>query len=217
MNMSKPSSRWADEFRVPLEWLRRFHRREKGTRMAPIRPSRRAFSRISIQQEGPLMPSENKTRFRSAEEALRFYFRLRALLHSGRTSRLIANELPASVCAGAVTAIDDYQCIGGCMHGLDELALWLLGEVYGPTCFGVHRRTISHACKAARLEFPRRDFRLREVGTLHDHALGVVRRRLQMMHMIPARQLERLHDGRSHRQAGSKRLRYHRSQVASRG
>ena len=112
------------------------------------------------------MLDENKTRFRRAEDALRFYFRLREVLHSGRTRRLVADELPPNACVVATNAIDDYQCIGWCMRGLDEIALWLLGELYGPTCFGVHRRTFSHARKAGKLEFPHREFRLREVGMI---------------------------------------------------
>jgi len=118
------------------------------------------------------MSEENKTRFRSAEEALRFYFRLRELLYSGRTRRLVADELLADACTIAANALDDCQCIGWSMRGLDDLALWLLGEIYGPTCFGVHRRTFSHACKAGGLEFPDREFRLREVGMIHERALG---------------------------------------------
>jgi hypothetical protein len=135
------------------------------------------------------MFEENRIRFRRAEEALRFYFRLRELLHSGRTRRLIADELPANACTTAATAIDDYQCIGWCMRGLDEIALWLLSEIYGPTCFGVHRRTLAHTCKAGRLEFPQREFRLREVGMIHERALGVVKRGLRELGMIPGRQV----------------------------
>jgi hypothetical protein len=135
------------------------------------------------------MFEENKIRFRRAEEALRFYFRLRELLHSGRTRRLIADELPADACTTAANAIDDYQCIGWCMRGLDEIALWLLSEIYGPTCFGVHRRTLAHTCKAGRLEFPQREFRLREVGMIHERALGVVERGLRELGMIPSRQV----------------------------
>ena len=135
------------------------------------------------------MFEENKIRFRRAEEALRFYFRLRELLHSGRTRRLVADELPADACTTAANAIDDYQCIGWCMRGLDEIALWLLSEIYGPTCFGVHRRTFAHTCKAGRLEFPQREFRLREVGMIHERALGVVERGLRELGMIPGRQV----------------------------
>src|ERR1700674_1250231 len=136
------------------------------------------------------MLDQNKTRFRRAEDALRFYFRLREVLHSGRARRLVADELPAVACVVATNAVDDYQCIGWCMRGLDEVALWLLSELYGPTCFGVHRRTFSHARKAGKLEFPNRDFRLREVGMIHEHALGVVKRGLRELGMIPRRRMK---------------------------
>lgn len=131
------------------------------------------------------MLDECKTRFRSAEEALRFYFRVRELLHSGRTRRLAADELPTDVCVRAATAIDDYRCIGWSMRRLDEIALWLLSEIYGPTGFGAHRRTFSHACKAGRLAFPEHNFRLREVHMIHERALGVLRRGLDELRMIP--------------------------------
>src|ERR1700720_1583980 len=135
------------------------------------------------------MLDQNKTRFRRTEEALRFYFRLREVLHSGRARRLLADELPAVACAVATNAIDDYQCIGWCMQGLDEIDLWLLSEVYGPTTFGVHRRNFAHACKAGRLEFPSHEFRLRQVGVIHRHAIGEVSRRLRGLGMIPPRQI----------------------------
>jgi len=163
------------------------------------------------------MFNENKTRFRRAEEALRFYFRLRELLHSGRTRRLVADELPADACPVAANAIDDYQCIGWCMRGLDEIALWLLSELYGPSCFGVRRRTFSHACKAGREEFPDREFRVREVGILHEHALGVVERGLRRLGMIPARQLQSVHDRRRRIRTVGKRAHYQGRRAANRG
>ena len=135
------------------------------------------------------MLCENETRFKRTEDALRFYFRLRELLHSGRTGRLVIDELPVAACPAASNAIDDYQCIGWCMQGLGEIDLWLLSEVYGPTCFGVHRRTFSHACRAGKVEFPGREFRLRQVGLIHSHAIGVVSRRLRDLGMIPLREM----------------------------
>lgn len=137
------------------------------------------------------MFDERKTRFRRAEEALRFYFRLHELLHSGRTRRMLADELPANACTAAVSAIDDYRCIGWCMRGLDEIALWLLGEIYGPTCFGAHRRTLAQVCETGRLEFPGHEFRLREVGLIHERALSEVIRGLRELGMIP---VDRPHD-----------------------
>jgi len=162
------------------------------------------------------MCNETKTRFKRAEEALRFYFRLRELLHSGRTRRLVADELPADACRTAANAIDDYQCIGWCMRSLDEVALWLLSELYGPTCFGVHRRTFSHARQAGRLEFPQHEFRLREVGLIHEHALGVVKRGLRELGMIPGRQVKLTGECRGIVSVG-KRAHLHDARAAERG
>jgi len=159
---------------------------------------------------------ENKTRFKRAEEALRFYFRLRELLLSGRTRRLVADELPADACRTAANAIDDYQCIGWCMRSLDEIALWLLSELYGPTCFGVHRRTFSHARRAGRLEFPQHEFRLREVGLIHEHALGVVKRGLRELGLIPGRQVKAARECRDIISVG-KRAHLHDARAAERG
>jgi hypothetical protein len=150
------------------------------------------------------MLEENKTRFRRAEEALRFYFRLRELLHRGRTGRLVPAELPADACPIAANAIDDYQCIGWCMRGLDGISLWLLSEIYGPTFFGVQRQTFSHACRAARLVFPKRQFRLREVAMIHEHALGVVKRGLRTLGMIPMRQPQTVRERRRIRAVGGR-------------
>jgi hypothetical protein len=159
---------------------------------------------------------ENKTRFRRAEEALRFYFRLRELLHNGRTGRLMAAELPADACAAAANAIDDYQCIGWCMRGLDEFALWLLSEIYGPTCFGIHRRTLAHTCRAARLEFPQREFRQREVGMVHERALGIVKRELRALALIPGRPVGTVRVHRDRISAG-KHAPLHGARAAERG
>src|SRR5260370_14548364 len=98
------------------------------------------------------MFEERKTRFRRAEEALRFYFRLRELLHSGRARRLVADELPAVACPSALNAIDDYQYIGWCFHGLGGIVWWLLIQGDGPPILGVQRPNFSHACDAGTLE-----------------------------------------------------------------
>jgi hypothetical protein len=157
----------------------------------------------------------NKTRFKKTEDALRFYFRLRELLHSGRARRLMADELPAVACPSASNAIDDYQCIGWCMQGLGEIDLWLLSEVYGPTCFGVHRRTFAHACKAGRLEFPNREFRLRQIGLIHHDALGVVSSRLRGLGMIPTRRIMPVAQVRRRLGGGVKRVRVHGVRAAN--
>lgn len=127
----------------------------------------------------------DKSRFRNAEEALRFYFRVRELLHSGRPRRLVPDELPSAACSHAANAVDDYQCIGWCMRGLSETDLWLLSVLYGPGFFGAHRVTMAQACSAGRVAFPRREFKVRELGQVHRHALFVVRNRLRGLGLVP--------------------------------
>ncbi|MDB5108727.1 MAG: hypothetical protein JWM69_1668 [Candidatus Binatus sp.] len=131
------------------------------------------------------MDSVRKTRFRKTEEALRFFFRVHELLIGAEPRRLLPKELPERACSNAVNAVDDYQCIGWCMRGLDEIKLWLLSELYGPTAFGVHRRTYAQACEAGRVEFPRRQFRLKELSSAHSLALKMVGRRLIILGMVP--------------------------------
>jgi hypothetical protein len=168
-------------------------------------------------QKKTVLSEEHKPRFRSAEEALRFYFRVRELLQSGRARRLVADELPAHACIVAADAVDDYQCIGWCMRGLDVVALWLLGDIYGPTCFGVRRRTFSHARSAGRIEFPQRQFRLCEVRLLHEHALGVVKRGLRELAMIPARPVQPLDERRRRMRSAPKRPQLRGHQLVNRG
>jgi hypothetical protein len=158
---------------------------------------------------------ENKTRFKKTEDALRFYFRLHELLHSGHTGRLVSDDLPMVVTSTASNAIDDYQCVGWCMQGLDEIDLWLLSEVYGPTSFGVHRRSFSHACRAGRHEFPNHEFRLRQVGVIHRHAIGVVNLRLRELGMIPTRQIISVAQVRRRLRTGEGRARVHGSHAAN--
>src|SRR5258705_10468724 len=69
-----------------------------------------------IERKKLRMLCENKTSFKKTEDALRFYFRLRELLHSGRARRLVADELPMAACLRASHAIDDYKCIGWWMN-----------------------------------------------------------------------------------------------------
>ncbi|MDO8433899.1 MAG: hypothetical protein Q7S58_15990 [Candidatus Binatus sp.] len=110
-----------------------------------------------------------KSRFKTTSTALRFFFRVRELVHGGCAQRLRPRELPSVAGFAARSAIDDYHSIGWCMRGLDELQLWLLSELYGPTSFGVRRRTYAEASEAGRIEF--REF-------------GIGRRRMALVHRL---------------------------------
>lgn len=148
-----------------------------------------------------------QTRFKRAEDALRFFFRVRELLGGGKAGRLRPDELPNSVCRHAANALDDYECIGWCMRELKEIELCLLGEIYGPTCFGERRRKLSYAFEAARREFPRYNLRLRQLSLLHWRSIEIVELRLRKLALIPPRQPraqrangQRVHSVQSRRQ-----------------
>jgi hypothetical protein len=128
----------------------------------------------------------SESRFKTTQIALRFFFRVRELLHGGKAQRLRARELPAVAEFTACSAMDDYRSIGWCMRGLDEVELWLLSELYGPTCFGVRRRTYAQAYRAGRIEFPEFAIGLRRIASVHGRALESVSCRLRELKMIPS-------------------------------
>src|SRR5690348_1928667 len=94
----------------------RFRSRRSASRIEFPPGQHRAALVNLVRRKRLRMLCENKTRFKKTEDALRFYFRLRELLHSGRARRLVADELPEAACLRASNAIDDYQCIGWCMQ-----------------------------------------------------------------------------------------------------
>lgn len=161
------------------------------------------------------MFTPSKTRFRTASEALRFCFRVRELLHAGRAGRLLPDELPVDAPLAA-NAVGEFERIAWCMRGLDEVDLWLLCELYGPSSFGVRRRTFAHACEAGRAEFPELELRLRQVATLHRHALGLVEKNLRLLRMIPRASGSAGRKGRVRAQSHDKRATFHGAEASHR-
>jgi hypothetical protein len=130
------------------------------------------------------MMDTSESRFKTSEIALRFFFRVRELLYGGRAERLRLRELPTTAITSR-SAIDDYRCIGWCMRGLDEVQLWLLSELYGPTCFGVSRRSYAEAYRAGKIEFPELGIGLRRIAAAHERAIESVGGHLRELKMIP--------------------------------
>jgi hypothetical protein len=138
------------------------------------------------QHKGRRVMVTSEARFKTTEIALRFFFRVRELLHGGKAHRLRARELPVVAEFTACSAMDDYRSIGWCMRGLDEIQLWLLSELYGPTSFGVRRRTYAQAYRAGRIEFPEFGIGLRRIASAHERAIESVSGRLRQLKMIPS-------------------------------
>lgn len=131
------------------------------------------------------MVGEHRPRFKTAQDALRFFFRVHETVRDGPAGYSAATSPPADAFAQAMGAVDDYHSIGWCMRGLDEAEFFVLREIYGPAWFGPRRNEIERACEAGRRAYPWRKFTPRAVASLHRDAMGVVRRRLISLGMAP--------------------------------
>jgi hypothetical protein len=132
------------------------------------------------------MGQETKARFNSAAAALRFYFRARELLEGPGGLRRRARHQPYCAHEAESSLIGDYLSLSACIDELDDFQLWLLSELYGPTCFAPRERTVARACEEARRAFPDRRLTRQALGRLRHQALAQVRRRLEDMRMIAA-------------------------------
>jgi len=148
------------------------------------------------------MERESNPRFRSVAAALRFYFRARELLaDSDRPSSRKLRPAKAD-CFATGGIIGDFLRVGSCMRGLDEFQLWLVAELYGPTCFAARQRSLSRACAKARRRFAGRHFTLRAIGRVRQDTIGLVGSRLEALGLI-APLARRVRPGRSNHHAGA--------------
>jgi len=81
----------------------------------------------------------------------------------------------------------------------------------------VHRKIFSRVCRAGRLEFPERQFSVREIRMVHEHALGVVKRGLRLLGLIPVRQPRPVRERRQRVRTAGKGAQLQVSQAAGRG
>jgi len=135
------------------------------------------------------MNREFSPRFRSAAAALRFFFRISALLY-GNPDNPHAGSFPMarSELGRQSGALGDYLRIGSCVGDLTEIQFFLLGEYYGPTCFAP--RTLRGAFGAARGVFPDCARPQGPAGAARRATLPALRARLRQRQLVisaPAR------------------------------
>jgi hypothetical protein len=125
-----------------------------------------------------------KPRFSSAEAALRFYFRAREFLGATvngtlQISRNTFAELPAGE-----GIFEDYTAVASSLCHLDDFQIWLMCELYGPTCFHARNRTLGRAMRTARSRFPSRPISRRDIGRVRNSTVQMLRCRLAVMGLI---------------------------------
>jgi hypothetical protein len=129
------------------------------------------------------MPGVIEPRFKSREAALRFYFRASELLIPDAkpgvfSARRSSNRHPA------VNIIDDLRALDSCFHGMNDIQLWLLHELYGPGGFRIRRPPVAEVFDAVQRRFPKRDWTLHRMAQFRQEALKIFEAHLKRERLI---------------------------------
>jgi hypothetical protein len=129
------------------------------------------------------MAATNAPRFKSREAALRLYFRASELLTPNAKPGIFSHRRPPRIHNG-FNLIDDFFTLDSCFHGLNDVQLWLLRELYGPGGFRVRRCSLVEMFEAARRKFPARDLTPHSFAQLRHEALKIFEAHLQRERLL---------------------------------
>src|ERR1700692_4855881 len=101
----------------------------QGSTNPPLGNEAFARQHFGRAQEGT-MAASTAPRFKSREAALRFYFRASELLTPNGKPGIFSTRRPRHIHRGP-NLIDDLLALDSCFHGLNDVQLWLLHELYG--------------------------------------------------------------------------------------
>jgi hypothetical protein len=117
-------------------------------------------------------------RFKSREAALRFYFRASELLTPDANPGIFSpRHLPKVHDGPNIT--HDLIALDSCFHGMNEVQLWLLHELYRPGAFSTKPRPLTAVFAAARSKFPRCDWTPQRIAQFKREALNIFEAHLQ--------------------------------------
>jgi hypothetical protein len=128
------------------------------------------------------MAASSAPRFKSREAALRLYFRASELLTPNAKPGIFARR-PPKIPKGP-NLIHDFFLLDSCFYGLNDVQLWLLRELYGPTGFNAKPRPSSEMFEAARRKFPGRVLTPQRFAQFKYEALRIFEARLQRERLI---------------------------------
>jgi hypothetical protein len=129
------------------------------------------------------MPGVIVPRFKSREVALRFYFRGHEVLRPNAKPGSFSTRRPPNPHPPA-NIIDDLIALDSCFHGLNDVQLWLLHELYGPGGFKRRPRPAAEVLEAARRKFPKREFTRRRMAQFRQEALKIFEAHLERERLI---------------------------------
>lgn len=124
------------------------------------------------------MAGVNAPRFKSREAALRFYFRASELFAPNPQPGIFSPRNLPRVTDGP-NIIHDLATLDACFHGMNDVQLWLLHELYQPGAFCTRPRPLSAVFEAARSKFPDYDWTHQRIVQFKREALKIFEARLQ--------------------------------------
>jgi len=129
------------------------------------------------------MAATSAPRFKSREAALRLYFRASELLTPNAKPGIFSSRRPPNINHGP-NIIHDFFTLDSCFYGLNDVQLWLLRELYGPTGFGVKPRPAAEMFEAAKRKFPKRDWTPQRFAQFKHEALKIFEAHLKRERLI---------------------------------
>lgn|ERR1700676_2622037 len=118
------------------------------------------------------MAAITEARFKSRAAALRFYFRASELLTPNAKPGMFSTRRPPKVHDGP-NIIADLIALDLCFHGMNDVQLWLLHELYGPGGFSVKLRPFAEVCEAVHRRFPKQDWTPQRISQFKQEALKI--------------------------------------------
>ena len=131
-----------------------------------------------------MIAEETRPRFQSPEAALRFYFRASELLCDNPKPGLFSRRSSGRGVSPSQNLIGDFLTVDSCFTELSEIEIWLLRELYGPTCFGWPQKKVAELYKAARERFPRQQWTPHTVSRFKQRALALIGQKLKRSNLI---------------------------------
>ena len=129
------------------------------------------------------MAAPTTPRFKSREAALRMYFRANELLTPNAKPGIFSHRRPPRINNG-LDLINDFFTLDSCFYGLNDVQLWLLRELYGPSGFRVRRRSLSEMFETAKRMFPDRDLTQQLFAQFRHEALKIFEAHLKRERLI---------------------------------
>jgi hypothetical protein len=111
-------------------------------------------------------------RFKSREDALRFYYRASELLTPNAKPGIFSTRRPPRVHEGP-NMIHDLVTLDSCFRGLNDVQLWLLHQLYGPGAFSSKPRPLAEIFEAARGRFPAHEWTSQRIAQFRREALKI--------------------------------------------